>query len=112
MSVPRTWNLVAPGYAAEIAPTFARFARDAIRLANLAPGARVLDVATGPGTLALAAARSGAQVSAIDFAPRMIAELRAQVRREGLAEIEATVADAAALPFGDDAFDAVSRCSR
>jgi SAM-dependent methyltransferase len=107
MSVPRTWNLVAPGYAAEIAPTFSAFAEQAVQLACLVPGARVLDVATGPGTLALAAARSGARVSAIDFSPQMIAELRARARREGVAEIDAQVADATALPFGDDAFDAV-----
>jgi SAM-dependent methyltransferase len=107
MSVPRTWNLVAPGYAAEIAPTFAGFAVDALQLARLVPGERVLDVATGPGTLALAAARSGARVSAIDFSPQMIAELRARGRHEGIAEIDAQVADATALPFEDDAFDAV-----
>ena len=107
MSVPRTWNLVAPGYAAEIAPTFSRFAEDALQLAHLVPGERVLDVATGPGTLAVAAARSGARVSAIDFSPQMIAELHARVRGDGISEIDAQVADATALPFEDGAFDAV-----
>jgi SAM-dependent methyltransferase len=107
MSVPRTWNLVAPGYAAEIAPTAARFAEDALQLARLVPGERVLDVATGPGTLALAAARSGVRVSAIDFSAKMIAELRERARREGIAEIDAQVADATRLPYEDDAFDAV-----
>jgi SAM-dependent methyltransferase len=107
MHAPRTWNLVAPGYAAEIVPTFAGFAEDALELAQLAPGERLLDVATGPGTLALAAARAGAHVSAIDFSSEMIAELLARQRREGLPEIDARVADATALPYEDDAFDAV-----
>ena len=107
MTVPRTWNLVAPGYAAEVAPMFSRFAEDALQLARLVKGERVLDVATGPGTLLLAAARSGARVSAIDFSPQMIAELRARALREGIAELDAQVADAAALPFADDTFDAV-----
>jgi SAM-dependent methyltransferase len=107
MSVPHTWNLVAPGYAAEIVPAFTRFAEDALELAQLVPGELMLDVATGPGTVALAAARAGARVSAIDFSPQMIAELGARLGREGVANVEARVADATALPFDQDAFDAV-----
>jgi SAM-dependent methyltransferase len=107
MSVPRTWNLVAPGYAAEIVPAFSRFAEDALELARLAAGERVLDVATGPGTLAVAAARAGALVSAIDFSPQMIAELRSRLEHEGLEEVDARIADATALPFGEGVFDAV-----
>ena len=107
MSVPRTWNLVAPGYAAEIAPTFTLFAQHALQLAGLAKGERVLDVATGPGTLALAAARAGASVSAIDFSPQMIAELRARAGREKITGIDAQVADDTALPFAAGTFDAV-----
>lgn len=107
MSVPRTWNLVAPGYAAEIAPSFSRFAEDALQLAHLAPGERVLDVATGPGTLALAAARAGARTSAIDFSPQMIAELGARAQRERITDLDVKVADARALPYEDESFDAV-----
>jgi SAM-dependent methyltransferase len=107
MFAPRTWNLVAPGYAVEIAPTFSRFAEDALELAHLVPGERVLDVATGPGTLALAAAAAGARVSAIDFSPKMIDELGARARRARVPEIDARVADATALPFEEGAFDAV-----
>jgi SAM-dependent methyltransferase len=107
MHAPRTWNLVAPGYSAEIVPAFSRFAEDALELGHLVPGERVLDVATGPGTLALAAARTGARVSAIDFSPQMIDELRARRRRDEVPEIDARVADATALPYEDGAFDAV-----
>ena len=104
---PTTWNLVAPGYAAEIAPAFSRFAEHALRLARLMAGERVLDVATGPGTLSLAAARQGARVSAIDFSPQMIAELRARADHEGISGIDAEVASATALPYEDAVFDAV-----
>jgi SAM-dependent methyltransferase len=107
MFEPRTWNMVAPGYAAEIVKTFSSFADDALALGSLRPGEQVLDVATGPGTLAVPAARMGARVTAIDFAPEMIAELQARVSREGVQGIEARVADATALPFEDEAFDAV-----
>lgn len=104
---PRTWNMVAPGYAEQIMATFSSFAEDALALALLRPGEHVLDVATGPGTLALPAARLGVRVTAVDFAPEMIAELRSRAEREGIEGIEARVADATALPFEDDAFDAV-----
>jgi ubiquinone/menaquinone biosynthesis C-methylase UbiE len=107
LSTPSTWNLVAPGYAAEIVPTFSRFAEDALALAQLAQGERVLDVATGPGTLALAAATGGARVSAIDFSPQMLVELEARAHKEGIAEIDVRVADARALPFESATFDAV-----
>lgn len=107
MFEPRTWNMVAPGYAAEIAATFSTFAEDALTLALLRPGERVLDVATGPGTLALPAARLGAHVTAVDFSPEMIAELRARAEREGIPGIDARLADATALPFEDETFDAV-----
>lgn len=107
MYQPSTWSLVAPGYAAEIAKTFSTFAGDALALAQLRPGERVLDVATGPGTLAVPAARLGVRVTAIDFSPGMIAELQDRVRREGVEGLEARVADATALPFGAGEFDAV-----
>lgn len=107
MSVPQTWNLVAPGYAAEIVPLFSSFAEDALRLARLAQGERALDVATGPGTLALAAAAAGARVSAIDFSPKMIAELYARAQRENVERLDVQVADARALPYEDATFNAV-----
>jgi cyclopropane fatty-acyl-phospholipid synthase-like methyltransferase len=107
MTLPGTWNLVAPGYAAEVAPAFARFAEDALELAHLVPGESVLDVGTGPGTLALAAACSGARVAALDFSPRMIAELQARAAREGVAGIAARIGDATAMPYENNTFDAV-----
>jgi SAM-dependent methyltransferase len=99
--------MVAPGYAAEIASTFSSFADDALALGRLRPGERMLDVATGPGTLAVPAARLGARVAAVDFSPEMIAQLQSRVQRENVEGIEARVADATALPFEDDEFDAV-----
>lgn len=107
MHEPATWDLVAPGYAVAIAPLFAAFAEDALKLAALAPGERVLDVAAGPGTLSLAAARAGARVCAIDFSPRMLAELGARAEREGVSGIDARIGDATALPYRDGEFDAV-----
>ena len=70
--------------------------------AEVGPGRRVLDVATGPGIVAAAAAARGATVVGVDLSPVMIALASERyphlVFREG---------DAEDLPFGDATFDAV-----
>jgi SAM-dependent methyltransferase len=101
------WDLVAADYTAEALPYFTRYAEGALALVGLPPGARVADVAAGPGTLSLLAAAAGARVSAIDFSPRMVAELRARAAARGLGgAIEAEVGDGQRLPFADAAYDA------
>lgn len=70
--------------------------------AGAAPGARLLDVACGPGHVAAAAARRGASVIGIDFSPAMIDAAVAQ--HTGL---EFQVGDAEKLDFEKQSFDAV-----
>jgi len=66
-------------------------------------GIKLLDVATGPGYLAAAAAEQGALVNGVDFSPAMVAE--AQRRHPALTFTEG---DAERLAFPDRAFDAVT----
>ena len=101
-----TWDLVADDYAAEIAPVFETYARAALELSGIGADSRVVDVATGPGTLALLAAEGGAQVEALDFSARMIAQLEARARARRLAALSARVGDGMALPYPDASFDA------
>ena len=73
------------------------------------PGtARVIDVATGTGDLALALAAGGARsVVGIDFAAPMIATAAAKRRGPGEAPaVRWLVGDALALPFPDESFEA------
>ena len=70
--------------------------------AQVGPGMRVLDVATGPGYVAAAAAARGASVIGIDFSLLMIEDARH--RYPGVSFREG---DAEELPFGASAFDAV-----
>ena len=97
-----SWDLVADAYAAEMMPAFEHFAREALRLAAVPAGGRVVDVACGPGTLALAAAAAGHEVEAIDFSPKMIEQLAARKA----ARVHARVGDGQALPYADASFDA------
>ena len=70
------------------------------------PGERVLDIATGTGHVALAAARRSAKATGIDYVPELldIARLRAQAEE---LDIEFVRSDAENLPYGDATFDVV-----
>ena len=46
---PEGWNLVPSAHDTMVAPFTALFAHDALRLANVGPGRRVLDVGAGTG---------------------------------------------------------------
>jgi SAM-dependent methyltransferase len=96
---------VADDYTLELLPMFELFSRDALALAPTPPGARLLDVAAGPGTLTLIAAESGRSLSALDFSPQMVVNLK---RRLNGAQLGADVrlGDGQALPWGDAEFDA------
>jgi SAM-dependent methyltransferase len=106
LALPEAWELIASGYERDVVPIFRPFVEEALRLAALAPGARIVDVAAGPGTLSLLAAPTAARVDAVDFAPAMIARLEARAREAGLDNVFAKVADGQALPFADGGFDA------
>jgi ubiquinone/menaquinone biosynthesis C-methylase UbiE len=106
LGVPEVWDVIASGYSQDVAPYFARYAEEALRLLPVDSSSRVLDVASGPGTLTFLAAQRGASVSAVDFSPGMIEELRKTAAREGAANVDARVMDAQSLGFSDSTFDA------
>jgi ubiquinone/menaquinone biosynthesis C-methylase UbiE len=99
------WDAIAEGYDRYVAPQEAELANEALRLVGLAPGERFLDVAAGPGGLALPAARLGANVLATDWSPAMIERFQDQVREEGLRDAEGRVMDCHALDLPGDKFD-------
>ncbi len=72
-------------------------------------GERVLDVAAGSGNASLPAARAGADVTASDLTPELLAVGRERAEREGL-DLLWDVADAEELPYPDAAFDVVLSC--
>jgi SAM-dependent methyltransferase len=70
---------------------------------GVAPGTRLLDVASGPGHLAARAAERGAVPVGVDVADAMVSRAG-----ELYPALEFRQADAEALPFADGVFDAVT----
>src|SRR5262245_20877956 len=75
--------------------------------ADLRAGWRVLDVATGSGNAAIAAARLGCTAVGVDYVPALLEQGRIRAAAEGL-DVHLIEGDAEALPFPDDSFDAVT----
>lgn len=73
--------------------------------ADICAGEKVLDVAAGNGNATLAAARRFAQVVSTDYVPTLLEKGRRRAEAENL-EVEFQTADAEALHFDDNRFDA------
>lgn len=89
---------------------FGPFGRALVAAADLHPGQRVLDVASGRGAClypALEAVGPGGSVLGVDLAPGMVEALGAELRARGIANAEVVPGDAEALDLDDAAFDAV-----
>jgi ubiquinone/menaquinone biosynthesis C-methylase UbiE len=87
------WNTVYPG----------ELLCEAVELRG---GHKLLDVATGSGNAALAAARRNCEAVGIDYVPGLIERARARATAEGLpARFE--VGDCEQIPFPDESFDRV-----
>src|SRR5438874_1158113 len=74
----------------------------------LAPGSRVLEIGCGAGFVAVALARRGLRVDAIDSTEAMIEQARRYAVESGTAELlSLNVGDIYALTFEDNSFDLV-----
>ena len=96
------WEEQASGYHRSLGAITSRVIEPLLDAAEVRGGMRVLDVATGPGYVAAAAAVRGADVVGVDVAAEMVT-----LARTLRPEIEFRQADAEQLPFSDGWFDAV-----
>lgn len=99
------WEAVADGFDRRMTPRTMTIGQHVADLLPLGPGVRVLDVGAGSGGLSIPAARTGADVVAVDVSPTMVERLRARADAEGLSRLEARVGDGMALGLEDDSVD-------
>src|SRR5262245_3678695 len=99
----KTW---ASGDYAMVGGTLVIVAETLCEAVDVRPGQKVLDVATGSGNTALAAARRFADVTGIDYVPELLERARERAAAERLT-VDFREADAEALPFEDARFDVV-----
>jgi SAM-dependent methyltransferase len=87
------------------------FAAHLVELAGVKPGDRVLDVGTGTGLVAAAAAEragAGGRIVGIDISEAMVRRARERAAAGGLGErVEYRLLDAEALTLPDESFDVV-----
>jgi len=98
-----TW---ASGDYAEIATLIVPVAERLVDAADVRAGMSVLDVASGSGNAALAAARLGGVVTGIDYVPTLLERARERAAAERLT-VDFEPGDAEAIPFPEESYDAV-----
>jgi ubiquinone/menaquinone biosynthesis C-methylase UbiE len=77
-------------------------------LSGARPGQWALDLACGPGFIALALAARGAQTIGIDLTPAMLEQARALRAERNLLHTQFLAGDVERLPFADQTFDIVT----
>ncbi len=92
-----------PGFA----PIVQEVAEEVVESIGVGEGDDYLDVATGSGNGAEAAARRGARVTGLDLVPELIDAARARFEGAGL-DAKFVVGDAEALPFDEGSFDRIT----
>jgi ubiquinone/menaquinone biosynthesis C-methylase UbiE len=101
----RRYDDVADTYERVHAPRVAQVARDLVAVAEVSPGARVLDVGTGTGVAAAAASEVGGPEGLVVGADVSLGMLR--VARRVRPQLHVVAASAIDLPFRDRSFDVV-----
>lgn len=104
-AMQNAWNTPGPGYH-EMATGFAPAIERLLDVTGVGEGLTVLDVATGTGAAAIAAAKRGATVTAIDFAADLLEHGRELARAEEV-DVDFRTGDAEDLAFADASFDIV-----
>lgn len=106
--IPAWQRRIAEAYARHPLVKRPRLRERFVRFASVRPGARVLDVLTGPGYNAFAFARRARSVTAADSRPLLLEIARRELSRRHLANVVLAEADPEDLPFADNSFDIVT----
>lgn len=105
--MPEAWGQVVEDYESTAEKLTGMFVDPLLEAAGECEGRRVLDVATGPGVVALEAAKRGGRVTAVDFADEMIERTSKRLREAGFEDPDCVVCDFESMEFDDGSFDIV-----
>src|SRR5215204_5004988 len=94
------------GNYAAVADKISAVGEVAVERGGVEPGMDVLDVACGTGNATIPAARTGARVTGLDFAPALLAIARERAS-DAMVEVDWVEGDAGDMPFADGSFDRV-----
>ncbi len=103
---PKDWDTAAETYARLREPLTLPYGLDTLAALSLMPGERLLDLATGTGGVALAAARRGVEVVAVDWSSGMVSYVDSRVKSEGVDGVTARVMDGQHLDLPANHFHA------
>jgi ubiquinone/menaquinone biosynthesis C-methylase UbiE len=94
------------GNYAAVAERISESGKLVVERGGVEPGMDVLDVACGTGNATIPAAKAGARVTGLDFAPRLL-EIARERCADSMVEIDFVEGDAQDMPFEDASFDRV-----
>src|SRR2546422_583868 len=106
--VQRLFNRLSGPYARVVFSRLQRETQADVAWVRPRAGEKVLDLACGPGTLALELVGYGCRVYAVDLAEKMIARAQVARRRRCYPPVHFAVADVEQLPLPGDVFDLVA----
>lgn len=107
-TVKRVFTQAADAYAARKATTDRVSHEFMLKLSGVKPADRVLDVATGPGFIAMLFAEKAKEVVGVDLTPAFVAKAQATSAQRGLRNVSFREADIEQLPFAEGSFDIVT----
>jgi ubiquinone/menaquinone biosynthesis C-methylase UbiE len=103
MDPQRMWG---SGNYAAAADKISSVGEHVVEAVGVEPGMDVLDAACGTGNATIPAARAGARVTGLDFAPDLLSIARERAA-DAMVEVEWIEGDPQAMPFEDASFDRV-----
>ncbi len=112
-AITSVFNLVATKYDNPSLRFFPSCADKLVEYAQIKPDSKVLDIATGTGVVAMAAAQCLADdghVHAIDLSKNMLQQAQAKLKNAGMDNVDFHIMDAENLTFESNSFDIIT-CS-
>ena len=106
LSTALPWDAVATGYEQVTMKLFQGYSDQALAMSGLDRNADIVDIACGPGTLAIRAAQLVNSVNAVDFSPAMIDLLAQKKQQLNIDNLDFYCGDGQALRYEDTQFDA------